>query len=96
MRGNDFSGEYPIAVLNFLSRFRDACDSNAVSEDAAVWYIKSFLTDQAESLVNSSLTISHAKDSRRSDMIRNFPEVVSHLFRLYATDEAIAEAHAEL
>lgn len=45
------SGQYPIAELNFLARFKTACSHKGVSEGVAVWCFKFYLTGQTHAVL---------------------------------------------
>ena len=97
MKGASFSGDDPITVLRFLSRFRGACDQNGLHEGAALWCFQFFLTGSALARVQSRLLgESGAVDGHRDEVLSSYPEVVNYLLRTYATDEIIAEAYSEV
>ena len=97
MKGVTFSGDDPIAVLNFLSRFTAACNQNGVHEGAALWSFQFFMTGMALAKVQTRIVgESGVADARRDEVLSSYPEVVNYLFRTYATNEVIAEAYAEV
>lgn len=93
MRNCIFSGRDLIAVLNFLAKFKDACNINKILEQAAMWCIQFYVAGQAEPFLLSHLTgNSVAIDARKYEMLHSYLEVVNFLLRRYATSEVIAEA----
>ena len=97
MKTSTFSGHDPIAVLNFLNKFKAACDINRIPESLAVWCFQFFVTGRAHSLVMNRLTVqSIAVDVQQQDTLTSYREVVNFLLRTYATDEIIAESHQEV
>ena len=93
MKTHTFGGQDPIAMLEFLARFKMACDHNGVSEGAAVWCFQFYLTGQVHALLQSRL---HGKtmafDSEQRVLPETYAEVVNFLLRTYATDDVISEA----
>ena len=97
MKNHSFSGDDPIAVLGFLSRFRNACDKNDISEGAALWCLQFYLTGTAHSILESRLTGgTMAVDVDRTEMIHSYKEAVNFFLKTYATDEEIALAYNEV
>ena len=97
MKGVTFSGDHPIAVLNFLSRFTAACNQNSVHEGAALWCFQFFMTGTAMAKVQTRIVgESRVADARGDEVLSSYPEVVNYLLRTYATNEVIAEAYAEV
>ena len=97
MKGVTFSGDDPIAVLNFLSRFTAACNQNGMHEGAALWCFQFFMTGTALAKVQTRIVgESGAADARRDEVLSSYPEVVNYLLRTYATNEVMAEAYADV
>ena len=92
MKGVTFSGDDPIAVLNFLSRFTAACNQNGVHEGAALWCFQFFMTGTALAKEQTRIVgESGVADARRDEVLSSYPEVVNYLLRTYATNEVYAE-----
>ena len=51
-----FTGSDPIAILGFLTQFRNACNHNGVSEGKAVWFFQHYLAGRALNLIQSRMT----------------------------------------
>ena len=97
MKDQTFSGEDPIAILGFLARYKDACNHNEISEGDALWCMQYFLTGQAATLVQARLSgNTMAIDAKRNEMLTNYSELVNFLLHNYATDDAMAEALADV
>ena len=94
MKSHTFSGQDPIAVLGFLSRFKMACDHNGVRQGAVVWCFQFYLTGQAHALLQSRLMgNTMAVDAEQRDMLEIYEEVVNFLLRTYATAVVNKKAH---
>ncbi|CAN8074214.1 unnamed protein product [Agarophyton chilense] len=94
MKEHSFSGADAISFLNFLQRFKTACNHNGLSERAALWCFQFYLTGSAHALIQSRLFgETGAVDVRRCKMLRTYSEVVNFLLTTYATDEVIADAY---
>ena len=101
MQKQVFSGSDPIAILNFLKTFKDACDGSNVNEGAAMWLYQYFLTSTAKTLVTQRLkqpaktTKQQAKD-RKNKKLTSYASVVNFLLHEYASDDIIAKAHSNI
>ena len=93
-----FNGKVPLKILEFLWKFKFACDSNGVHEGMAVWLFQYFLDGSVHTAVTSRLSANIHGYHRRNeaDALRTFPAVVNFLLRQYATDDVISEAHLDL
>jgi len=101
MQKTVFSGNDPIAILNFLKTFKDACDGSSVNEGAAMWLFQYFLTTPAKTLVTQRLkqpaTSSKQKArDRKEKKLTSYAAVVNYLLNEYASDDIIAKAHSDL
>ena len=97
MGDTTFSGDDPIAIIDFLQRFKIACDQNGFSEGAAMWLFQFYLKGQAATLLHSRMQgNTMAVEEDQTEMLRTYPEVVNYLLETYATDEVIQEAYAEV
>lgn len=95
MKGRHFDGRPEIAVLNFLSAFKRACDINGVHEGAAIYLFRHFLAGNARTDFEAQLD-GPTPEPDDADSLTTYCEVVSYLLRTYATNEAISAAHSEL
>ena len=98
LRGINFNGSDPVSIINFLSTFQTACNTNGVHEGAAMWIFQFFLKDAAKALVKSRTTATKKKRRKSSsaDRLTSYSEVVHFLLKTYATDEVLAEAYADV
>ena len=95
MRPHMFDGKSPIAVLNFLSEFVEACDVNEVHEGAARWLFQYFVTGTAKDLFKRA---AHGGSNKSAKMVQltTYCAVVQYFLRTYASHEVIARAHEEV
>ena len=93
-----FNGKVPLKILEFLWKFKFACDRNGVHEGIAVWLFQYFLDGRVHTAVKSRLSANIHGYHRRNeaDALRTFPAVVNFLLRQYARDDVILEAHLDL
>ena len=78
MKTHTFGGQDPIAVLEFIARFKMACEHDGVSEGAAVWCFQFYLTVQEHALLQSILHgNTMAVDVERGEMLETYAEVVN-------------------
>ena len=94
MRPHVFDGKSPIAVMNFLSEFVEACDVNEVHEGAARWLFQFYIVGTAKEQFKR-----HAHGKKKgAKMVKltTYCAVVQYFLRTYATDEVIARAHEEV
>ena len=101
MQKQVFSGTDPIAILNFLKTFKDACDGSNVNEGAAMWLFQYFLTSTAKTLVTQRLkqpgtTAKQRAKDRKEKKLTSYAGVVNLLLHEYASDDIIAKAHSDL
>lgn len=88
MKAHKFSGEDPILVLDFLSRFVAEADILRMSEAQAYIALPYFLTGLAEDQFNSVRGSTRASEGG----VTCWPEAVQYLLRSYATGNAIQGA----
>ena len=93
-----FTGSDPIAILGFLTQFRNACYHNDVSEDKAVWLFQHYLAGRALNLIQSRMTDTSlvVDDGDHKEALSTYCEVVNYLLRTFATNEVIATAYTDL
>ena len=101
MQKQVFSGSDPIAILNFLKTFKDACDGSNVNEGAAMWLFQYFLTPTAKTLVTQRLkqpatTKKQRAKDRKHKKLTSYAAIVNLLLHEYASDDIIAKAHSDL
>ena len=94
MSGVTFTGSDPIAILGFLTQFRNACNHNGVSEGKAVWLSQHYLAGRALNLIQSRMTGTFlvVDDGGHKEALSTYCEVVNYLLRTFATNELIATA----
>ena len=93
-----FSGKKPLRILEFLWKFKFACDTNGVHEGMAIWLFQYFLDGSVHSAVTSRLRANVRGYHRRNtaEALSTYPAVVNYLLRQYATDDVISEGHLDL
>jgi hypothetical protein len=82
----NFGGEEPIEVLQFLRTFKEAADHNRVSEGAAARLIPYFLKGIAKERYRAQL--GDVPETMPKD-----PFMVQYLLETYAVDEELAKAY---
>ncbi len=83
-----FSGRDPITVISFLTEFSDTCDELELSEQEAYMALSIFIEGVA--LVHFRTAVKSSSGSGRT--ISSWPTAVAYLLKLYAENQAIAEA----
>ena len=100
MKTNTFDSRDPVSVLSFLSVFRSACDSNGISEGAAMWLFHYFMKKTPAAALSSRLALEPARFARSPDdaheRLGSYVEVVNYLLATYATDDVIAETVGDI
>ena len=85
-KDSKFSGEDPILIFDFLSRFVEEADTLTMSEAQAFMALPQFLTGTARMQYRA------ARSGSRSGGLACWPEAVQYLLRTYATQGAIRDA----
>jgi hypothetical protein len=83
---DDFSGDEPIEVLDFLRVFKEAADHNEVPESAATRLITYFLTR-----ISKEGYRAHLDEAPLS--FPTYPYMVQYLLEIYAVDDDLARAY---
>ena len=91
MDRHTFSGDKPLAILDFLAAYREACDHNQVPESAAYRLCPKFMAGGARDMYESAID-----DAGTGSGIRSWPEAVQFLLQVYATDSEIERATDKL
>lgn len=90
LKDHKFSGEDPIMVFDFLTRFVEEADTIGMSEGQAFVALPHFLTGTASQQFRAS------KNSSRSGGVSSWPEAVQYFIRTYATPATLREAVEQL
>ena len=101
MQGVLFDGKDPVAIINFLKTFKDACDSNEVSEGIAKRMFQYYLrgtprTSLRKAFKSRGRSKSQRKKDKKAHKVTTYPAIVQMLLKAYATDEVLSEAHASV
>ena len=91
MASHIFDGSDSIAVLSFLSRFKQQMDNNKLSEGAACLICPNFLGGDAKEVYENNFELPEEEGGFNS-----WPEAVQFLLKSYAKDRHIEEALASL
>ena len=86
MKEHRFSGQDPILVLSFLTRYVEECDQNRLIEAQAYLLLPQYLTKEAATNYRAT------RYGSRSGGVTCWPEAIQHLLTMYATSAAIREA----
>ena len=83
-----FTGSDPIAILVFLTQFRNAYNHNCVSEGKAVCLFQHYLAGRALKQVQSRITGTSlvVDDGCHKEALSTYGEVVNYLLRTFATN----------
>ena len=87
IRARKFDGSEPIAVLEFLRSFRDACNHNGVSEAAAARLLPYFLEEPVVGDARNNLSL------WEDEFIPLYPRLVAWLLDENATPRVLREAY---
>lgn len=88
MKEHSFSGDDPIMVFDFLTRFVEEADTLSMSEAQAFVALPHFLVGNA----NKQFRASRNGSRSSSGGVSCWPEAVQYLLRTYATPSAIRDA----
>jgi hypothetical protein len=91
-----FNGDDPIAVLQFLSSFKTACDHNAVSEGAAFYLFQYFLSGQAKQAFREYSGSSKLNPMEGSGHLYLYAEAVQWFLTTYAREALLADAYRDV
>ena len=101
MQGVTFDIKDPVAIINFLRTFKDACDANGVTEGIASRMFQYFLRGIPYKLLRKAFkSRSKDKEQRKKDRkaykVTTYPAIVQKFLKAYANDEVLSEAHASV
>lgn len=85
-----FDASNLISILSLSKKFKTACDSNEISEDAILRLIHCFMKKPWNTAVFSRLQLRTARSSKlnkNDGSLFVYRELVSHLLATYATDD---------
>jgi hypothetical protein len=91
-----FNGDDPIAVFQFLSSFKTACDHNAVSEGAAFYLFQYFLSGQAKQEFRAYSGSSKLNPMEGSGHLYLYAEAVQWFLTTYAREAVLADAYRDV
>lgn len=91
------SGGDAVSVLKFLAKFKDARSLNRVLESVVVYCFQLCVETREESFLSTRATKSSmAVDSKQSDRLQTYGDVVSCLLHGFATDGVIEGAYNDV
>ena len=96
-----FSATKPIAVINFLQRFKKACDSAEAHEGVAMWLFQFYTEDHPNTLISQRVQLpAKSKRSQRAAIAEgkctSYAATVNLLLRRYASNDILARAYSEV
>ncbi len=94
--GETFSGKEPVAILEFLRRFANACNQFKIPEGNAVWLITEFTTGRARKAVEQMIGVPADVDKTGTPHLATYISVVHRLINRFATDSNLSQAYCQL
>lgn len=92
MKAYTVDDEDPITILDFLAQFKRACDASGVSEEVAVWIMRTFIKDGPTSSLTAQMASHGDGDSAfllpkaRGEQISTYVEAFNILLKLILCD----------
>lgn len=96
MNNQSVHGKDSISAINFLTKFKRACDSLRILERATVYRFREFMKGSVLAATKPWVTLPSNDSGRHERLIRIYAEVVNHLLRHYATDGLMEKTDEEI
>ena len=88
-----FSGQEPLAVLQFLKNFTTACDETGTSEGIALHLMKHLLQSPARDMFSAYYQVGLDGGQPGLDSISSYPEAVQWLLLTYAQEGPLSQRY---
>lgn len=89
------SGKDSFSLINFLTKFKRACDSSSIREGAAAWLSREFKSGFVLAAIRALMALSSNDLIRPEGATTSYAEMANHLLTRYATNDVIAKAREE-
>lgn len=92
MRDEAFNGKDYNTAIDFLAKFKRACDSSFIHGCAAIELFRELMNSPALDTLMARLSLSLNDGNRQEEIVTADAEVVSHLLRRYVTEAVVVSA----
>lgn len=86
----------PTFVLSFLQKFKSACDSNGVYEEAAMWLFPYFLKELAKAALSNYMMTQNSGQTHFEGKLTTYCQVVNYMLETYTADNVIVEIEPDI
>lgn len=86
MTDKAFNGMDCISVINFLTEFKQTCDSSRTHESASVWILQEIMNCPSPAAIKAQFTMSSNDGNSHAGTISTYAEALHHQLNRYASD----------